>query len=80
MTLLGNGFHSTVDALAEVEEKDTSLKEVVVGERAYYNGSTGEEKVTGVLGVNYPRLSKIKKIYDLEFVFRKWFSIVPADD
>ena len=73
-------IRGAVDALAEVERADDTLAEVVVGKRAYYNGSTGDEKVTQVFGGNYARLRKIKSKYDPEMLFRKWFPIVPAEE
>lgn len=36
------------------------------------------ERVRAVFGENYPRLQAIKKKYDPEMVFSKWFGITPA--
>lgn len=36
------------------------------------------DKSRKVFGENYPRLQSIKKKYDPEMVFSKWFAIVPA--
>ncbi|TDL29768.1 FAD-binding domain-containing protein [Rickenella mellea] len=37
-----------------------------------------EEKKIALFGNNYPRLQQLKKKYDPDFVFKKWFPIVPA--
>lgn len=43
----------------------------------------GDEKLESdrarkVFGDNYPRLQQIKKRYDPEVLFSKWFAIIPA--
>jgi len=38
----------------------------------------GAEKSVALFGANYPRLASIKKRYDPENVFRKWYNIIPA--
>lgn len=35
-------------------------------------------KAAAVFGVNYKRLQEIKKKYDPDLVFNKWFVITPA--
>ena len=70
-----------LDELAALEKADESVPEgkEVVGKKGYFNGSMGDERVSTVFGQNYPRLRELKKKYDPEFVFRKWFAIVPAE-
>jgi len=51
-------------------------------DRAYGN-YVGDEtlayaKAQRVFGTNYPRLQQIKKKYDPENIFSKWFAITPA--
>jgi FAD/FMN-containing dehydrogenase len=36
------------------------------------------DKAQVIFGQNYPRLQKIKKRYDPENIFNKWFPITPA--
>jgi len=36
------------------------------------------DKAQLVFGTNYPRLQQIKKHYDPDNVFNKWFPITPA--
>ncbi|KAH9850079.1 FAD-binding domain-containing protein [Lenzites betulinus] len=41
-------------------------------------GAVPANKAKELFGANYPRLQEIKKKYDPELVFRKWFNITPA--
>jgi hypothetical protein len=39
----------------------------------------GDEKTALVFGEKLPKLRALKRKYDPELVFKKWFPIVPAD-
>ncbi|KAL1946728.1 hypothetical protein VTO73DRAFT_14832 [Trametes versicolor] len=41
-------------------------------------GAVPVDKAKLLFGVNYPKLQQIKKKYDPELVFNKWFNITPA--
>jgi hypothetical protein len=73
--------HKVVDQLAEMEKQDEKVPEgeEVVGTRGYFNGSMGDEKAALVYGEKLPKLRALKRKYDPELVFKKWFPIVPAD-
>ncbi|THH08126.1 hypothetical protein EW145_g2912 [Phellinidium pouzarii] len=67
------------DIVSSAEESPETSKM-----RAYGN-YVGDEKLEcdrarKVFGNNYPRLQQIKKKYDPEVVFSKWFSIIPEID
>ena len=72
--------YDLIAQLEEVEKKDetVSKEDEVVGKRGYFNGSMGDEKSQLVFKLNYPRLQQLKKKYDPDMVFRKWYPITPA--
>ncbi len=41
-------------------------------------GAVPVDKAKLLFGVNYPKLQQIKKKYDPELIFNKWFNITPA--
>lgn len=43
------------------------------------NFSSGSEKVNAVFGENLPRLRELKRKYDPDMMFNKWYPIPPAD-
>jgi FAD/FMN-containing dehydrogenase len=45
-----------------------------------FNVSGGAEKVKDAYGDNYPRLKELKRKYDPNFVFNKWYPISPAEE
>ncbi len=69
-----------IDKFAALEKFDKRIPagKEVIGKRGYFNASMGDEDVSVVFGEHYPRLRELKRKYDSEFVFRKWFPIVPA--
>jgi hypothetical protein len=77
-----NWVHSVVEKLAALEKNEIAPNsgEEVVGKRAYFNGGyMGNEKSSTVFGANYARLRVVKRKYDPDFAFRKWFAIEPAE-
>jgi hypothetical protein len=43
------------------------------------NFSSGYEKLNAVFGENLPRLRELKRKYDPDFIFNKWYPIPPAE-
>lgn len=44
----------------------------------YANYASGDEKSEEIYGANYPRLRELKRKYDPDMVFNKWYAIRPA--
>ncbi|KAI5117034.1 hypothetical protein M0805_002250 [Coniferiporia weirii] len=70
--------HAVVRLIAGFE-KDAEAAET----RAYGNYSseadtTSSDRSATLFGANYPRLQALKKKYDPDVVFNKWFAITPA--
>jgi len=63
------------DAFSIITNKDTGAYSNVCD----VDVSRGKEKSAQMFGANYPRLQAIKKKYDPESVFHKWFVITPAE-
>ena len=70
--------HSVLDKLVALENE--TLGDAVAGTKGYFNGSFGDEKSSLVFGEKYNRLRQIKRKFDPDFVFKKWFPIVPSED
>jgi len=62
------------DVVSSITVKDTGA----YGNISDADVGGGREKSAGLFGENYPRLASIKRKYDPESVFNKWFAITPA--
>ncbi|KAL5487870.1 hypothetical protein ACEPAI_5978 [Sanghuangporus weigelae] len=69
--------HAVTQSISISEEKPE------VSNLTAYGNYLGDEKLSSerslkVFGENYPRLQQLKKKYDPDMLFSKWFKIVPA--
>lgn len=74
--------HKLVDKLGAIERADDQIKDgdETVGKRAYFNGgSLNDVKSALVFGKKYRRLRELKRKYDPDLVFNKWYPIIPAN-
>ena len=42
------------------------------------DGEVSEDRAKVIFGENYPRLQKVKKEWDPDMIFNRWFPIIPA--
>lgn len=52
----------------------TACDEIIPGK----NETASEDKSKILFGDNYPRLQQLKKKFDPDMFFSKWFAIIPA--
>jgi len=62
------------DVVSSITVKDTGA----YGNLSDADVGSGMEKSAELFGTNYPRLASIKRKYDPDSVFNKWFAITPA--
>jgi FAD/FMN-containing dehydrogenase len=64
------------------EEAAPKLNVDGIGNYGNYSDSEARspsgDKAAALWGENYPRLQQIKKKYDPDMLFNKWFNITPA--
>ena len=65
------------------EKKDSEVRTQSSAENAtssaYANVSNGEEKLQSIFGENLPRLRELKRKFDPECVWDKWYTVLPAE-
>ena len=68
-----------VDKIVELEKEDKEIPEDKRGggNGYWYSGDGVDRKQ--LFGTNYERLRVLKKKYDPDMVFHKWYPIIPAD-
>ena len=59
---------------------DSEITHVLINPRLFLDGdeAVGKSRVEALFRGNYPRLQQLKKKYDPEMIFNKWFPIEPA--
>ncbi|KAL5527561.1 hypothetical protein ACEPAG_6362 [Sanghuangporus baumii] len=71
--------HAVTQSISTSEERPEASSNSVMA----YGNYLGDEKLSSerslkVFGDNHPRLQQLKKKYDPDMLFSKWFKIVPA--
>jgi len=68
------------DKIVALEKADDGIPEEnkTGGKNGYWFAGDGVERKQ-IFGDNYGRLRKLKKKYDPDMVFHKWYPVVPAD-
>ena len=63
-------FQYSLPEVADLSDLDHSPEEE--------DGVVVKNKAEALFGKNYPRLQELKKKYDPENIFNKWFAITPS--
>jgi hypothetical protein len=69
-----------VKAITEKVKASKKQKDGKSQDAFNFNASGGSERVKDAYGGNYHRLKEVKRKYDPNFVFNKWYSISPAEE
>jgi FAD/FMN-containing dehydrogenase len=66
--------------IVEVEKDDKDIPDEIKlgGKHGYWYAGDGTDRKQ-IFGTNYDRLRELKKKYDPDMVFHRWFAITPAE-
>jgi Berberine and berberine like len=69
-----------IQEIVNLEENDATIapEDKRAGKMAYWNASNGKASSERVFGSNYSKLRIIKKKFDPENIFNKWYPIQPS--
>jgi len=69
-----------LEKVIEIEVGNAKSEDTLAGRWGYYNAGSGKTDASVVFGGNYGRLRKLKRKFDPENVFNKWYPIEPAGE